>query len=194
MSLQSTNPSLLSRARQLDSQAWESLVDLYGPLIATWCQRSKLDSHQTADCVQEVFAAVLRYLKDYVPKKTSGSFRHWLWTITRNKIFDQWRRESLSPRAKGGSTALQEVQELASLQEMEAEPTSRLDQEQLMARAMYQIRMEVEEKTWNIFQRVMIDQIPTAIVAEEFNTQPANVRQIRCRLLNRLRQQLGDIE
>jgi len=56
-----------------------------------------------------------------------------------------------------------------------------------------QVRAEFKPKTWKIFERTVVDQLPTDIVAKEFNVSAATVRKIRSRVLRRLRLQLGDL-
>ena len=187
-----TRGSLIFRARDRDPGAWQELVDLYGPLVAHWCRRCGLDCHASADCVQEVFTAISRSLPAYEPVRASGAFRSWIWTITANKIRDYLRRNRRQPQAAGGTTAYQQLAELADVPD--TEPTSAADVRQLVARSMEQIRGEFEPRTWAVFQRSVVDQIATAIVAGEFEIQPAAVRQIRSRILRRLRQQLGDVD
>ena len=192
-----TRASLISRARNRDEAAWCELVDLYGPLIAHWCHRYGFDSHATADCVQEVFSAVSRSLAGYRSQGRSGGFRSWLWTITSNKVRDRIRREHDHDRATGGSTALANLQTLKDPQAEsfslgDEEPTSGDDLRGLMARAMEQVRAEFETKSWEIFLRSTIDQIPTQVVAEQFGVTSATVRQVRSRIMRRLRKQLGD--
>lgn len=195
-----TRASLLSRARQHDSRAWHELVDLYGPLIAHWCQRSGLDHHAAADCVQQTFTAVLRSLNGYQARKLSGSFRSWLWTIASNKIRDHRRSSRREASGAGGSAALQALQQVPMDEDSEevllndSEPVDAEQLSALVARAREQIREEFAPRTWEIFSRAVIDQIPTAMVALEFSVTPAAVRQARSRILRRLRQQLGDIE
>lgn len=195
-----TRASLLSRARQHDSRAWHELVDLYGPLIAHWCRRSGLDHHASADCVQQTFTAVLRSLNGYQARKLSGSFRSWLWTIASNKIRDHRRSSRREASGAGGSTALQALQQVPmdELSEeaflTDSEPVDTEQLSALVARAREQIRQEFAPRTWDIFSRAVVDQIPTAIVAQEFSVTSAAVRQARSRILRRLRQQLGDIE
>ncbi len=194
-----TRASLLSRARGRESAAWCELVELYGPLIARWCQRYGLDGHATADIVQDVFASVARKLDSYEPVRASGAFRGWLWTITANKLRDRARSHRKHPVARGGSTAIQSLQQVVDLQAndeqaLAEEPTTDREQQELIARGLAQVRAEFEPRTWEIFQRLVIDQVPTANVAAEFNLKPASVRQIRSRILRRLRQQLGDLE
>ncbi len=195
-----TRASLLSRARERDSRAWRELVDLYGPLIAHWCRRGGLDHHAAADCVQQTFTAVLRSLDGYQARKSSGSFRGWLWTIASNKIRDHWRSSHREANGAGGSTALQALQQVPVEEpsvEVFLSASEPVDAEQLnslMSRAMQQIRGEFAPRTWDIFHRAVVDQIPTGMVAQEFSVTSAAVRQARSRILRRLREQLGDIE
>ncbi len=190
----STASTLLSRARKRQSQAWEELFELYSPLVAHWCARCGMDAHASADCVQEVFASVARSLDSYEAGRTSGAFRAWLWTITRNKIRDFVRRDRRQAMPSGGSSALVRLNEIPDLDHVPTdEPSSNVELEQLIARGLEQVRAEFEPRTWEIFIRTVVDQIPTALVASEFNIQSASVRQIRSRVLRRLREQLGDI-
>ncbi|QEG00875.1 ECF RNA polymerase sigma factor SigW [Stieleria maiorica] len=188
-----TRTSLLGRARERDRQAWSELVDLYGPLIAHWCGRCGLDRHAAADCTQEVFAALARSIGQFEPANTSGSFRAWLWTITSNKAKDRHRADARHIRADGGSTAFQTLNNVPDPHGVpEDEPTDDDQINGLTVRGLKQIRHEFADKTWRIFERAVIDDIPAATVAEEFDITPATVRQTRSRILRRLRQYLGE--
>ncbi|XZE55198.1 RNA polymerase sigma factor [Planctomycetaceae bacterium SH139] len=201
-----TRLSLISRARARQADAWCELIDLYGPLVAHWSRRCGFDSHASADCVQEVFAAVYKSLGSYQARCRAGSFRGWLWTITANKIRDRLRAQRPHDRARGGSSALLGLQSIVDPHDPqdseletpeprvpESEPTSNDDLRSLMSRAMEQVRAEFEEKTWQIFIRSVVDQQSTQGVAEQFGVTPATVRKVRSRVMRRLRQQMGDI-
>lgn len=194
-----TRESLLSRARRQDADAWRDLVELYGPLVAHWGFRRGLDAHQTADLVQEVFASVARKLDAFDSLCEQGTFRGWLWTITANKLRDRARRDAHRAAPRSGSTALGELQQIvdprdASAALDEEEPSSVDQLRSLTARGLEQVRGEFEPQSWDIFQRLIIDRRSTAEVAEEFNKKPAAIRQLRSRVLRRLRQQLGDVD
>jgi RNA polymerase sigma-70 factor, ECF subfamily len=191
----STHASLILRVRERESPAWCELIDLYGPLVAHWCRRCGLDSHATADRVQEVFTSVAQGVERYQPQRSSGSFRAWLWTITRNKIRDAIRRDKHHIAPKGGSTAVGQLQRIPDENSLpDSEPTSPEILSTLVARGLEQVRGEFEPRSWAVFERSVIDGQATASVAEEFQLKPASVRQIRSRILRRLRQQLGDLE
>jgi len=187
-----TRLSLLSRARRRDSRAWEELVELYQPLVLTWCRRRGVRTDAAADCCQEVFRSVAASLDRFEPTKQSGSFRGWLWTITANRLTDMARQAQRQPAAAGGSSALRAMQGVTEWVE-EDEPTEAQQIHELVERARTQIRDEFAERTWNIFDRSVIDGVSTTQVAEEFQVSPATVRQTRSRILKRLRQQLGDL-
>ena len=54
-------------------------------------------------------------------------------------------------------------------------------------------RSELSEQAWQIFWRVTVDGIQAPAVAAEFATTPAAVRQIKSRVLRRLKQMVGDL-
>lgn len=191
---QSTHSSLLHRARQRDAVAWRELVDLYGPLIAWWCRRCRIDDHSVADCVQDVFASVAVALDTFQPKRETGSFRAWLWTITRRKVLDCLRTQLRRPHAIGGSTAVAMIHEVMDGQSIpDEEPSEALQIRELIDRALQQVCDEFENCTWQAFWRSVVDGQSTDIVAAELNVTPATIRQARSRILRRLRQQLGDL-
>lgn len=154
-----------------------------------------MDTHAAADCTQDVFAAVSRAIEQFHPANASGSFRAWLWTITANKIKDRARRESRNVLGTGGSTALRTLSEIPDQFSIpDEEPTEETQVSELVARGLGQIRCEFADKTWQMFQRSVIDDLATAQVADEFGVSPATVRQSRSRILRRLRQHLGDVQ
>ena len=191
----STHSSLLRRAALHDGRAWHELVELYGPLISTWCRRTGADWNLTADCIQEVFLVLAKRLDTFRPSGTSGAFRAWLWSITKNKLIDFFRASSRQPLASGGSTANLALQSVASEGEwLRDEPTESIDISSLTRRAIEQVRSEFTMQSWTIFERTVVDGIDTSIVSNELGLTPAAVRQAKCRILRRLRQQLGDLD
>lgn len=188
-----TRFSLISRIRQNDSAAWTELVELYEPLVKFWCRRHGIVEREVHDLAQEVFFSVSRSIERYQPSGSSGSFRGWLWGVTRHKILDALRRDKRQPVAQGGSTALQTVQNIPeNLDEQDA--SERTEYGLLVHRALDQVRNEFEAKSWQAFWRTTVDGLSVAIVAEQLMITPATVRQHRSRILRRLRQQLGEVD
>src|SRR5687767_10892324 len=86
-----TSPSLLERARANDGDAWDRMVTIYGPLVYQWCQRWDLQESDRADVFQQVFQAVASHIGRFRKDRSGHTFRGWLRTITRNKIYDHLR-------------------------------------------------------------------------------------------------------
>jgi RNA polymerase sigma-70 factor (ECF subfamily) len=145
--------------------------------------------------VQEVFASVAIAIDAFQPERSAGSFRAWLWTITRHKVLDHLRRANRSPNATGGSTAFGFMQQVVDANTIipDEEPTGELQLQQLTKRALDQVASEFEPKTWQAFWRSAVDGIATEIVARELSISSAAVRQSRSRILRRIRQRMGDL-
>src|SRR5690349_20237439 len=84
-----TRPSLLVRLRDArDTEAWQQLVAIYGPIIYRFGRRHRLQDADSADLTQEVLrgisASVGRF--DYDPRR--GTFRGWLFTLAQRKLYD----------------------------------------------------------------------------------------------------------
>ena len=189
-----TRMSLLQRARLNDPVAWREFVDLYGPLIVHWCRRCGLDAHSAADCMQDAFTSVATSLAQFSPTTESGCFRSWLWTVTRRRVVDHLRRAARSPKPRGGSTAVEQLNAAPDPQCIpDEEPTGDIQLRELTSRAIESVRSEVEPTTWQAFWRSVVDGLPTNVVADELGLSEASVRQSRSRILRRLRQQLGDV-
>src|SRR6516165_9637745 len=83
----STSFTLLDRAKTGDQVAWRQLEFLYKPLLCWWCKNHRVRKEEIEDVIQDVFQAVVKKLPGFM-KGRKGSFRSWLRTITRRKIFD----------------------------------------------------------------------------------------------------------
>ncbi|WP_436716173.1 sigma-70 family RNA polymerase sigma factor [Roseiconus lacunae] len=188
-----TRLSLLSRIRSDDGVALAELVELYLPLVKFWCRRQGIAENDLSDLTQEIFFAVSRSIERYRPTGNGGSFRAWLWSLSRHKIIDFLRRQERCPVAKGGSTAMQLVQMIPEEID-ESDLSERIEFNQLIHRALQQVRTEFEPRSWQAFWRTTIDGLTVSNVADQLEMSSATVRQHRSRILRRLREQLGEAE
>lgn len=60
-------------------------------------------------------------------------------------------------------------------------------------RALEMVRSEFEERSWQMFWQVAVEDLPVAEVAERFGVTRAAVRKAKSRVLFRLKQEAGDI-
>ena len=186
-----TSVSLVQRVQQHDSLAWERLVEIYTPLVYTWCRGRRLSQHDSADVMQEVFRAVHRNIGNFRRERKGDSFRGWLWTITRNKIRDHFRALAARPNPAGGTDAQLRFAELP-----EEEPDTDLSLAAADGRsspfygAMQLVQAEFEDRTWQAFWRATVEEQATADIAADLGMSVNAVRLAKSRVLRRLRKEL----
>ncbi len=203
-----TSMTLLARIRDRDGSAWDRLVTLYAPMVYHWCRRARLQEHDAEDVFQEVFESVLKHIQGFSKENARDSFRSWLFTITRNKIRDHFRRAAREPRGEGGTEALRRFSQLEAppdcsegLLDTET-PSNRTGLEELedgsdierdlYLRALGMIEGEFREQSWKAFWRTAVDEQPAPAVAEELGMTAGAVRVAKSRVLRRLREEIGD--
>jgi RNA polymerase sigma-70 factor (ECF subfamily) len=189
-----TSRSLLARARQQDQRAWEKLVELYAPLAYFWCRRSRVAEQDIPDVVQEVFRSVVVGIETFKKERPSDTFRGWLRTVTRSKLSDYFRTRGKSPAVPGGSDMQHRLGQLAAEPDDEPDPEEESAQQALFFRGLETIRDQFEPRTWDAFWRVVVDEQSVSDVARALAMRPGTVRVAKCRVLHRLRQELGDVE
>jgi RNA polymerase sigma-70 factor, ECF subfamily len=190
----STSRSLLADAKLDDPSAWERIVRLYAPLVASWCRRWGVAEQDVGDLLQDVFSAVANHLDRFRKEQPSDTFRGWMSTIARNKVHDHFRRRRGEPAGTGGTEAALRMQQIPDDTPLEDLPPISDDPlfDDLLFKALESIRGEFHERTWQAFWRVAVDGRAAVDVGAEMNMKPGTVRVAKSRVLLRLRRELGD--
>jgi RNA polymerase sigma-70 factor (ECF subfamily) len=188
-----TSASLIVAIRRHDEAAWAQFVDLYGPLIYSWCRRSGYSPADSADLLQLVFVKVWTGMAGFQRGDAADSFRGWLAVVTRSVIVDFARSRQGKPTAAGGSAAL------AALRDFPAElqcSTQILpsDVRELAVRAMKIVRTSLTEDCQRIFELAILQEKSAPEVAALLNSTPAAVRKAKSRILHHLRAALGEFD
>ena len=188
-----TSSSLLDRVKADEAGAWDRLVTLYAPLLYHWCRRWKLQDDDLADVFQEVFKTLVVHIGGFRRQRESDTFRGWLWTITRNKVLDHLRRRSQEAGGAGGSEAGWRLSQVAAPEAArEADPGEAEALRRLFLRGLELIRSEFEDRTWQAFWRTAVEGRAPRDVAVEMSMTSGAVRVAKSRVLQRLREELGD--
>ena len=189
----STDNGLLEGIRARDEQAWTRFVDEYSPLIYVWCRKFDLQSADARDVSQQVFHAVSRSIATFSKGGDNGSFRGWLFTVTRNLIRNHLTRTLRGPRAEGGtSIQLRLLEEPESIVEQSLSAATSSIQSTPIQTILDAARKEFDDQTWQCFWMVAIEGQPAVEVAERLGMNPAAVRQAKYRVTKRLRRDLED--
>jgi RNA polymerase sigma-70 factor (ECF subfamily) len=189
-----TSRSLLERVKADEPQAWDRLVTLYAPLVFQWCRGWELREQDAADVFQEVFQAVAAHIGTFRKEREGDTFRGWLRTITRNKVHDHFRRRGREPEGVGGTDAQARLAQLPAPSPPEDSSLSEERAERgLISHALDLIRPEFAERTWQAFWRTAIEGGSAPQVAAELSMSAGAVRVAKSRVLQRLREELGDL-
>jgi RNA polymerase sigma-70 factor (ECF subfamily) len=190
-----TRASLLARlANPQDGSAWKQFVELYGSLVYGFVRQRGLQDADAADLTQEVFLAVARVAGRWQYDPQKGSFRGWLFGITRNQLANFLQRRRAASVGSGDSNAQRRL-------EQQPGPGSDFEgaweqeyQQQLFRLAAAEVRDHFAPTTWQAFWRTAVEGHSAAVVAAELGLSVGAVYVARSRVLGRLTEQVRQMQ
>lgn len=188
-----TRHSLLARLDDPEDRlAWQQFVELYGSLVYGFARQRGLQDADAADLTQEVLLAIAQTAGHWRYDPQRGSFRGWLYGITRNKIAQFLNHRHSQPRGSGDTATLQR---LAEEPERDSEAAwEREYQQHLFRLAAAQIQKHFSLTTWKAFWRTAIDGACGAAVAAELSISVGAVYVARSRVLARLTEVIQQLQ
>lgn len=187
-----TRLTLLARIKDgQDVEAWREFVAIYGPLIYRFARHRGLQDADAADLMQEVMRSVARNAQrmNYDPAK--GTFRGWLYTVTRNKIYNHLLSQRNRAQGTGDSGGWERLENLSSRKDDELEAEwEREYQRRLSLKAMERVKSEFQPTTWQAFWKTAVEGQPAAEAGRELAMSPGAVYVAKSRVLARLRDEV----
>jgi RNA polymerase sigma-70 factor (ECF subfamily) len=190
-----TRASLLIRLRDPhDQEAWGQFVQLYAPVVYGFARKRGLQDADAADLMQEVFRSVAGAAGrlEYDPKR--GSFRGWLYTVTRNKIYTFLDGQRRQVRGSGDSAAQTRLEEQPGPDD---ETGALWDQEyerSAFSWAAERVRGEFHEATWQAFWLTAVEGKAARDVGRQLGLSPGAVYVAKSRVIARLREEIRELE
>lgn len=195
MNVGSTRISLLLRVRDLqDRGSWEQFVELYGPLLLRYLRRIGVSQQDAPELVQDVLLIVVRHIGSfqYDPSK---SFRAWLRTVARNRAYRFFAERGGQPITPGGTTHLIAVQDSPHVDAAQDELIEEEWQKRRLEMALKRLRIEKRDtKGLAVFELMFVEGFSHTEVAERLNMRMGAVYTALCRILNRLREIVEEID
>src|SRR6187455_1632302 len=147
-----TRASLLVQLRSGSNHvAWQEFLNLYGPVIYGFARKRGLQDADAADLMQEVLRSVSSAAPRLEYDPARGSFRGWLFTVTRNKVFNFLESRSRRVQGSGDSAVQQRLEQFAGANGDLAADWESDYQRMLAARAMERVKDEFQPATWQAF-------------------------------------------
>jgi RNA polymerase sigma factor (sigma-70 family) len=190
-----TRPSLLLRLRDPDdARAWDEFVAIYGPLIWTEGRRMGLQPADSDDLAQEVFARVVRAMEHGGYEPGRGSFRGWLFRISRNLAVDALVARARRPRGSGESAVARLLDEAPAPSAEDSAQFATEYRRRLLAWAAGRVQDEFSPVAWSAFWATAVESRPVAEVAASLAIGVGSVYNARSRAMARIRREIDRVE
>lgn len=192
----SQDDSLLTRASLLvqirdgtNHGAWNEFMKLYGPVVYGFARKRGLQDADAADLMQDVMRSVSSAINQLDYDRSKGSFRGWLFTITRNRVFNFLQARRNRPQGSGDTSTHQMLDghsdgnDGSGVWEVEY-------QRRLASLAMEKVKQEFSENTWQCFWLTAVEGKSAAQIATQVGMSPGAIYVAKSRVLARIKQEV----
>ena len=185
-----TRASLLVQLRDISNHsAWQEFMQLYGPVVYGFARKRGLQDADAADLMQDVMRSVSTAIGRLEYDRSQGTFRGWLFTITRNKVFNFLSARRIRPQGSG-DTATNRMLDTHPETNDGAETWEIEYQRRVAALAMARIKSEFQDNTWQAFVLTAVEGQPAPDVARQLGLSPGAVYVAKSRVLARLKEEV----
>lgn len=185
-----TRASLLVQLRDGgNAEAWGEFARLYAPVIYGFARKRGLQDADAADLMQEVLRSVSGAVNrlEYDPRR--GTFRGWLFTVTRNKVFNFLESRKRRVQASGDSRMQERLEQQASENNGSGEWETDY-QRSLVKQAMERVKEEFQPATWESFMQTAVEGRTPADVSKRVGLSVGAIYVAKSRVMARLRQEI----
>jgi RNA polymerase sigma factor (sigma-70 family) len=195
-----TRRSLLTRLKDWDdSEGWREFFDRYGKLIYRFAMKAGLRNAEAQDVVQETLLAVAKQMPGFRYDPAKGSFRRWLFTQTRWRIADQFRKRQradlLQAVPDDDATGTSEMERVPdnSREELEAAWDSEWREHQL-SRALERVKAKVSERQFQMFHLFAVQGWSMAQIIRTLKVNRAQVYMAKMRASRLLKAEMAALD
>jgi RNA polymerase sigma factor (sigma-70 family) len=191
--LEGTRESLLARLKEADQDGWQRFFEIYGGVIHALALKAGLNSSEADDVLQETLISVASEMPDFRYDRSRGSFKGWLFRITRRRVADQFRkRVRLQRQTSEFSTEMDEVAD-PSDDSLEAiwEEEWRMH---LLQIAITSAKKKVSPGQWQIFDLATLQGWPTGKITTLLGVNRARVYMAKLRVGRILRAEVQTLK
>jgi RNA polymerase sigma factor (sigma-70 family) len=190
----STHGSLLVRVRDLsDRDAWTSFVQVYAPVVYRYARRHGLQDADAADLSQDILRRVAGAIQEFRYDRQRGSFRGWLFTVTRNAL----QNFLTGSRRRSATLATYARQLSASPADEQSDDSQIWDEEyerQLLAKAAEYVRPRFSATTWQAFWQTAVEGKSAPEISQALGISVGALYVARSRVLAKLRLEIERLE
>ncbi|TWU04054.1 sigma-70 family RNA polymerase sigma factor [Neorhodopirellula pilleata] len=188
-----TRASLIASLNDPASEeAWYEFAAVYRPLVIRVARAKGLQHADADDLAQDVLAAVGNAIGSFTTTG-EGSFRRWLYQITRNLVVNQLTRGPFSGQRGPIGSGNSDVQKFLSQAPAPGDQTATLFQLEYQRtrfqQAATKVKDQFSESTWQCFWLTSVENQSAEQVASSIGKTAGAVRVARCRVLAKIREE-----
>lgn len=197
-----TRVSLINRVKNLtDDRSWTEFFARYQRIVQSVARSRGLSEHEAEDVMQEVFKRVAETIGKFSAAPRPGSFRSWLFQLTRWRADDKmrererqiWGKLSHHPFGEGPPDGPPAPEHVQTQEELEANFATEAHRH-LIETLFKTVEHSVTPKQLQIFQLLVIDETPVEKVAELYQITPAAVYVIKHRVIAKLQAEVKRLQ
>jgi RNA polymerase sigma-70 factor (ECF subfamily) len=201
-----TRATLLQRLKNWqDQSSWQEFFDTYWKLIYDLSRQSGLNEVEAEDVVQETMIAVARHMPTFKYDPAIGSFKGWLFNLTRWRITDQVRKRNplaLSEALPADEQCADDTAAAAAAVERVIDPESgELEQrwnadweKHLFAAAVARVKRRVDPEKYQVFDVYVNKEWAPEKVAASFGITVEQVYLIKHRVTDMIKAEVKRLE
>jgi RNA polymerase sigma-70 factor (ECF subfamily) len=193
-----TRATLLHRLKNWqDNPSWQDFFDTYWKLIYDIATKAGLNVDEAKDVVQETMISVAKQMPDFEYDR-AGSFKTWLFKLTRWRIADQLRKR----QGSSADDLADDIDADTKLKDKIEDPTSESlnalwDAEwekHLLDAAMEKVKRRIDPEKYQIFDFYVNKEWPPAKIAESFNIPVSQVYLAKHRVSEMIAEEIKKLE
>lgn len=185
-----TRASLLVQLRDgTNDGAWQEFMKLYGPVVYGFARKRGLQDADAADLMQDVMRSVATAIGRLDYDRSQGTFRGWLFTITRNRIFNFLSARRNRPQGSGDTGVNQMLDAQAA--SSDGEDVWEVEyQRRLASLAMDRVKTEFQQSSWQAFWMTAVEGMAAAEVSSRLGLSTGAIYVAKSRVLARLKEEV----
>ena len=162
-----------------DQRSWDEFYRTYWRLIYSVAVQSGLREQEAWDVVQETVLTIAKQAKKNLYDPGRGSFKTWLWNVTRWRINDQFRNRRKEMASTSSASEQGEVSPLDFAHDAGDSSFEKIWekewQENIMKAALERVKMKVAPKQFQIFDYNVLRGMRAAEVRRKLGVSIAQV-------------------
>lgn len=185
-----TRFSLIGRLSNPENvEAWNEFAQIYQPMIFRIARRRGLQHADASEVTQEVLTRVANAVESWDPDRNKGTFRGWIYRITRNVTIDYLRKAGRQPINLDTLSSVP-IRDFSDPSQEQSREFQMEYEKQLFVWAANKIQGEFKPRTWQAFWTTAVEGKSVRETAIELSMTAGAIYVSRSRVMKRLSEEV----